>query len=211
MAVLFWVQHLLGSGHLRRAATLARAIARQSLRVVVASGGPPAPWLLPDGVELVQLPPVRASDLTFARLLDEHDRPIDDHFRAVRRDRLLALFRELRPRVIITEMFPFGRRAFRFELLPLLQEAAAARPRPWRLCSVRDILARKPDPEGYAWMLSRLPPPAASRPGLQGGGRGRGPASLPPVGGAAGGRRRSRRRRSGRRSRVARAGERSSG
>jgi predicted glycosyltransferase len=155
MAVLFWVQHLLGSGHLRRAATLARAIAGQSLRVVVASGGPPAPWLLPDGVELVQLPPVRANDLTFAHLLDEHDRPIDDHFRAVRRDRLLALFRELRPRVIITEMFPFGRRAFRFELLPLLQEAAAARPRPWRLCSVRDILARKPDPEGYAWMLEQ--------------------------------------------------------
>jgi predicted glycosyltransferase len=155
MAVLFWVQHLLGSGHLRRAATLARAIAGQSLRVVVASGGPPAPWLLPDGVELVQLPPVRANDLTFAHLLDEHDRPIDDHFRAMRRDRLLALFRELRPRVIITEMFPFGRRAFRFELLPLLQEAAAARPRPWRLCSVRDILVRKPDPEGYAWMLEQ--------------------------------------------------------
>src|SRR5918996_1938295 len=155
MAVLFWVQHLLGSGHLKRAATLARAMAGHGLRVVVASGGPPAPWLAPDGVELVQLPPVRASDLTFASLIDEHDRPIDDRFRALRRDRLLALFRELRPRVIITEMFPFGRRAFRFELVPLLQEAAAAQPRPWRLCSVRDILVRKPEAEGYAWMLEQ--------------------------------------------------------
>ena len=26
------------------------------------------------------------------------------------------------------------------------------RPRPWRLCSVRDILVRKPAPESYAWM-----------------------------------------------------------
>ena len=155
MAVLFWVQHLLGSGHLKRAATLARAMAGHGLRVVMASGGPPAPWLVPDGVELVQLPPVRASDLTFASLIDEHDRPIDDRFRALRRDRLLALFRELRPRVIITEMFPFGRRAFRFELVPLLQEAAAAQPRPWRLCSVRDILVRKPEAEGYAWMLEQ--------------------------------------------------------
>ena len=152
--VLFWVQHLLGSGHLKRAATLARAISERGLRVVIASGGTPAPWLV-DGVELVQLPPVRASDLAFTSLLDEHDRPIDDRFRALRRDRLLALFQELRPRAIITEMFPFGRRAFRFELSPLLEAAACARPRPWRLCSVRDVLVRKPDPEGYAWMLAQ--------------------------------------------------------
>jgi predicted glycosyltransferase len=49
-------------------------------------------------------------------------------------------------------MFPFGRRAFRRELLPLLEAAAAMRPRPWRLCSVRDILVRKPAIENYAWM-----------------------------------------------------------
>jgi predicted glycosyltransferase len=153
MAVLFWVQHLLGTGHLKRAATLARAMAARGLRVVVASGGPPAPWLLGEGAELVQLPPVRASDLAFTSLLDEHDRPIDDALRAMRRERLLALFTELRPRVLITEMFPFGRRAFRFELEPLLEAAAGARPRPWRLCSVRDVLVRKPDPASYAWML----------------------------------------------------------
>ncbi|MGH6898596.1 MAG: glycosyltransferase family protein [Geminicoccaceae bacterium] len=155
MPVLLWVQHLLGSGHVKRALTLARAMAEDGLRVVVASGGMPAPWLGAAGVELVQLPPVRASDLTFAGLLDEHDRPVDDRFRAMRRDRLLALFRELRPRVVITEMFPFGRRAFRFELIPLLEAAAVARPRPWRLCSVRDVLVRKPNPEGYAWMLEQ--------------------------------------------------------
>ena len=156
MAVLFWVQHLLGSGHLRRAATLARAIGARGLEVVVASGGPPAPWLLGGpGVQLVQLPPVRAGDLAFTSLLDEHDRPIDDAFRSMRRDRLLALFAELRPRVVITEMFPFGRRAFRFELIPLLEAAARARPRPWRLCSVRDVLVRKADPASYAWMLDQ--------------------------------------------------------
>ena len=69
MPVLFWVQHLLGSGHLKRALTLARAMAGEGLRVVVASGGMPVPWLGADGVELVQLPPVQAGDLTFAGLL----------------------------------------------------------------------------------------------------------------------------------------------
>jgi predicted glycosyltransferase len=155
MAVLFWVQHLLGSGHLKRAAILARAMTKRGLRVVMATGGTPAPWLVGDDLDLVQLPPVRASDLSFTSLLDEHDRPIDDRFRTMRRDRLLALFEELRPRVVVTEMFPFGRRAFRFELLPLLEAAERARPRPWRLCSVRDVLVRKPDPEGYAWMLAQ--------------------------------------------------------
>ena len=80
MPVLFWVQHLLGTGHLRRAVTLARAMAARGLRVVIASGGPPAPWLVGEDIELVQLPPVRASDLAFTSLLDEHDRPIDDDF-----------------------------------------------------------------------------------------------------------------------------------
>ena len=155
MPVLFWVQHLLGTGHLKRAATLARAMSARGLRVVIASGGTPAPWLAADGIERVQLPPVRASDLAFTNLLDEHDRPIDDSFRAMRRDRLLALFEELRPHVLVTEMFPFGRRAFRFELVPLLETAARARPRPWRLCSVRDVLVQKSDPEGYAWMLAQ--------------------------------------------------------
>jgi predicted glycosyltransferase len=155
MAVLFWVQHLLGTGHLRRAAILARAMAARGLRVVIASGGPPAPWLVGEGIELVQLPPVRASDLAFTHLLDEHDRPLDDALRAARRERLLALFGELRPRVLMTEMYPFGRRAFAFELAPLLEAAGRARPRAWRLCSVRDILVRKSDPANYAWMLEQ--------------------------------------------------------
>jgi predicted glycosyltransferase len=152
MRVLFWVQHLLGTGHLKRAATLARAMADQGLTVTLVSGGPPAPWPLPDRVELVQLPPVRANDQTFSQLLDAQDRPIDEAFQAARRDQLLALLARVAPQVLITELFPFGRGAFRFELLPLLAAAAARQPRPWCLCSVRDILVHKPDPRRYEWM-----------------------------------------------------------
>jgi predicted glycosyltransferase len=152
MRVLLWVQHLLGTGHLKRAATIAQALVEQGLEVTLVSGGPPAPWLVPDGVELVQLPWVRARDLAFSALVDAQDRPLDDALRAARRARLLALFATLQPRVVITEMFPFGRRAFRSELLPLLAAAAAARPRPWLVGSVRDILVPKSAPERYSWM-----------------------------------------------------------
>ena len=41
MRVLFWVQHLLGTGHLRRALTVSAAMAERGLAVTLASGGPP--------------------------------------------------------------------------------------------------------------------------------------------------------------------------
>jgi len=152
MRVLFWVQQLLGSGHLKRAATLARTMADQGLEVTLAAGGMPLPWLMTSRVDVVQLPPIRTSDLSFSQLVDAGGRPVDDALWAARQARLRGLLAELRPQVVITEMFPFGRRAFRRELIPLLEAAAAMRPRPWRLCSVRDILVRKPGEESYLWM-----------------------------------------------------------
>jgi predicted glycosyltransferase len=152
MRVLFWVQNLLGTGHLRRAAILTDAMAQEGLEVTLVSGGPPASWLVPKGVRLEQLPPVRARDLRFDALADDRGRPVDDGLWDARRQRLLALLTELRPVVLIIEMFPFGRRKFRAELLPLLEAAAIMRPRPWVLSSVRDILVGKPADDRYVWM-----------------------------------------------------------
>ena len=44
-------------------------------------------------------------------------------------------------------MYPFGRRQFTAELLPLLETAHQARPKPVILASVRDILTERRDPE----------------------------------------------------------------
>jgi predicted glycosyltransferase len=145
--VLIHVQHLLGIGHLRRAAALARGLAASGVEVVVASGGMPVQRLDLGGARLAQLPPARAADETFKVLLDENDRPIDDAWRNARRERLLALFEETRPDALVVEMFPFGRRALRFELLPLLERAVARAPRPKIFGSVRDILIHRPKPE----------------------------------------------------------------
>jgi predicted glycosyltransferase len=151
MRVLFWVQQLLGSGHLQRAATLSRAMADAGLEVTLATGGMPAS-AKPRGVEVVQLPPIRTSDPSFAQLVDAAGQPASDALWQERQARLQGLLAERGPQVLITEMFPFGRRAFRRELLPLLEAAATLRPRPWRLCSVRDVLVRKPAADSYAWM-----------------------------------------------------------
>jgi len=145
--VLFYVQHLLGIGHLRRAATLTRALQRAGLETTLVSGGHVIPGLDVGTAELVQLAPTRAADMYFKLLLDEQDRPIDDAWRARRREHLLGVWRERQPQLLVTELFPFGRRQMRFELLPLLDAATAAPRRPLIVSSVRDILVAQDKPE----------------------------------------------------------------
>ena len=152
--VLLYVQHLLGIGHLRRAAALARACADRGLDVTVASGGLPVAALDLGSAALFQLPPLRSRDEGFSSLVDETGRPPSAAWLDRRRAVLLDLFARLRPHVLIVEMFPFGRRQLRFELLPLLDSARAATPRPWVVTSVRDVLTtRKPErtAEAAAW------------------------------------------------------------
>jgi predicted glycosyltransferase len=144
--VLFYVQHLLGIGHLRRAATLARAMDKAGLAVTVVSGGSAVPGLDIGNSEFRQLPPVRAVDLFFKVLVDENDVEIDDAWRARRAEALMQVWREVNPHVLMFELFPFGRRQMRFELLPLLEAATAAKNRPEVICSVRDILVAQTKP-----------------------------------------------------------------
>ncbi len=137
---LVYVQHLLGSGHLKRAALLANAMARAGLDVTLVSGGFAVPGLALEGVRFVQLPPVGAADLSFKSLVDGQGRPVDEALRQARRAALLALWQETDPQLLLVELFPFGRRQMRFELLPLLELARQATPRRLIVSSVRDVL-----------------------------------------------------------------------
>jgi len=141
MKVFFYVQHLLGIGHLRRAATLARALEQAGFEVTLASGGKPV-----EGYRVLQLPPA-SSDASFQQLLDERGNPVDDAWKRRRREALLSAYAQAAPDVLLIELFPFGRRQMRFELLPLLNQAIAARPRPLVVCSVRDLIQAKPERE----------------------------------------------------------------
>jgi predicted glycosyltransferase len=140
--VLFYVQHLLGIGHLKRAEILARAIAAEGLDVTVALGGAAVPSVPFEGVRTAPLPPAGIADEDFSILRDSSGQPVDENWRARRRAALLDLFRSVAPDILLIELFPFGRRQFAFELLPLLAAAHAAQPRPFVACSVRDILVR---------------------------------------------------------------------
>jgi len=140
--IFLYVQHLLGIGHFKRAATLAQALSAHGMQVTLATGGLPVPHLLPSGVHIVQLPAATAADLSFRSLVDEGGAPVDDAWRNHRREGLLKAWRESRAHALVLELFPFGRRQMRFELLPLLEEASRSAPRPVIVSSVRDVIAQ---------------------------------------------------------------------
>jgi len=151
--VLVYVQHLLGTGHLKRAALLVDALTRAGQNVTLVSGGFPVPGLPINAARFVQLPPVGAADMTFKSLVDERGQPVDDGFRQRRRDILLAVWQDARPQLLLVELFPFGRRQMRFELLPLLEAARSSAHPPVIVSSVRDVLGGQADPERHQRML----------------------------------------------------------
>lgn len=154
--VLFYVQHLLGIGHLRRAAAIVHALAAAGMKVVLVSGGRPLPGLDVGAARLVQLPPLQSRDERFSGLADAAGQAVDEAWKAARAARLLDLFHAVRPRLLVTEMFPLGRRQMRFELLPLLEAAATRQPRPAIVCSVRDILNEPLSAAKTRWMVETL-------------------------------------------------------
>jgi predicted glycosyltransferase len=139
MKVMIVVTHLLGTGHLTRALTLGRAFAAAGDQVVLVSGGAPVGHLDFDGVDLVQLPPLTSNGVDFSRLLTAEGAVADAGYLDARQGALIDAFARARPDLLITELFPFGRRILRAEFTTLLDAAKAATVPV--LSSVRDILA----------------------------------------------------------------------
>lgn len=137
-AVLHYSHHSVGLGHLVRSLAVAGGLAER-FSVVLCSGGPVVGGVrVPRGVELIQLPPIGTGpdgqlvSLDPALTLEETwDR---------RREVLLSLYAALGPVAVVVELFPFGRRKFARELVPVL-ECARRDPRPVKvISSVRDLL-----------------------------------------------------------------------
>lgn len=141
--LLFYCQHSLGMGHLVRSFRLAEALVRD-FRTVFVNGGllPDAPPV-PAGVEVEQLVPVgmRAEGGLISRD-PAHDL---ESALATRRAQLLDLLAIHRPALLLLELFPFGRRKFKPELIPLLDAAKAMAEPPLVITSLRDLLVQHPE------------------------------------------------------------------
>jgi predicted glycosyltransferase len=137
--LLFYCQHALGLGHLVRSLALAEAFAA-TFDVVLLNGGRfPDGTSTPAGVRVVNLPPL-GHDLGF-HLVSHDPRWTVEEAMSERRETILRELATSRPAVLLVELYPFGRKKFEFELLPLLDAVhALGSNRPRVVCSVRDIL-----------------------------------------------------------------------
>ncbi len=144
-SVMLYCQHLAGIGHLVRTTELARALHAEGWDVLLVCGGNMPPnYTFPSGVMVERLEALQ-SDPEYTALAACAAGQSLDEVKTRRTKRLLALFDLFAPDALITEMYPFGRKKFAFELLPLLERARKARPSPVIAASVRDILVRKRD------------------------------------------------------------------
>lgn len=145
--ILIYCQHVLGVGHFFRTLEIARAM--KDFDVILVTGGDEVQALLPNHVRRVALPGLMM-DPAFSTLhcVD----PLQD-LEAVKLERkniLLDLVNTERPDVFIVELFPFGRRAFEFELIPVLSLIRAHQGINCKVvCSLRDILVEKKNPVKY--------------------------------------------------------------
>lgn len=146
LRVLFYVQHLLGIGHLMRARRIVLALRDNDFAVTLVTGGMPLTGFEVPGIEHIQLPSMAVSSADFRTMVDDADKPIDDQFKQKRCDKLLETYRYSQPDIVLIEAFPFGRRQVRFELLPLIDAIEATTPKPLLLASIRDILQKRIKP-----------------------------------------------------------------
>jgi predicted glycosyltransferase len=143
MKIVHYCQHVLGIGHFFRSIEICKAL--EGHEVYLVTGGPRIDTPLPPHVREVRLPGLMM-DRDFKNLFTtDDDQPLDE-VKKERQQRLYQLFEEGAPALLIVELYPFGRKAFRFELDPILQGIRNGElPKSRVVCSLRDILVEKED------------------------------------------------------------------
>ncbi|MGD9973996.1 MAG: glycosyltransferase family protein, partial [Desulfatirhabdiaceae bacterium] len=147
MKILYYCQHVLGMGHFFRSLEICRGL--HDHQVVMVSGGDPVNMPMPAHVQSVALPPVMM-DPDFKQVYAPNPQMGLETIQSIRRERLLEIYQQENPDILMVELYPFGRKAFRFELDPLLAHIQSGRTHRCRvICSLRDILVEKTDVQAY--------------------------------------------------------------
>ena len=113
--IMYYVQYLLGIGHVRRSSLIVQALCEQGAHVDVIFGGMPVPSMSFGDATMHQLMAVKSADSGFSGLVKADNTPVSDDDKKERTQALLALCETLQPDLIVTETYPFGRRQMRFE------------------------------------------------------------------------------------------------
>ena len=143
--LILHAQSILGTGHAHRCARLAEAALPHFTVTVLGDEAPPRP--IDPAIDWVALPPMRAWHGDFSDLRDDTGNRLGPEFWTQRLNRIRDKLAGKRIDIFCTDLFPFGRRAFARELLPLFDEWATRWPRPLIVCSLREFLVAPRDAE----------------------------------------------------------------
>ena len=141
MKIVFYCQHVLGLGHFFRTHEICEKLKDHD--VILVSGGDRPDLPLPGNVRELRLPGLMM-DKDFKNMFSTEKGKHIDVVKEERQKMLFRLFEETSPDVFMIELYPFGRKAFRFELDPILESIHDSSLAPCRVvCSLRDILVEK--------------------------------------------------------------------
>lgn len=139
--LMFYCQHILGMGHLVRSMEIVRGLTKDFQICFINGGEIIKEFEIPSSVEVINLPAIK-TDPEFEELQVVDDAYNLTEIKEVRKNRLLETFNQFQPDILMIELFPFGRRRFSFELIPLLQQVKS-RGSTKVVSSLRDIVVTK--------------------------------------------------------------------
>lgn len=147
MKIIYYCQHVLGIGHFFRSLEICKALAGHE--VILVTGGSRISVQLPSHIREMHLPELMMNK-EFSILYSPEEGKTVSRAMQERQQLLFHLFETEAPDLFIVELYPFGRKAFRFEIDPILKEIRAGElPPSLVVCSLRDILVEKKDPPAY--------------------------------------------------------------
>ncbi|TRZ76557.1 MAG: glycosyl transferase, partial [Deltaproteobacteria bacterium] len=147
MKIIYYCQHVLGIGHFFRSLEICKAFTGHE--VILVTGGSWVPAPLPSHVREVHLPELMMNQ-EFSILYSPEEGKSVAQVRQERQQLFFHLFETEAPDLFIVELYPFGRKAFRFEIDPILEGIRCGTlPRSRVICSLRDILVEKKNPAVY--------------------------------------------------------------
>ncbi|MCU0523289.1 MAG: glycosyl transferase [Elainella sp. Prado103] len=153
MRLMFYCQHILGIGHLIRSMEIVKGL-MPNFQICFINGGEVIqefPW--PTGLEVIHLPPIKTDSEFQSLQIPPEFESVEAVFES-RKQQLLQTFDRFQPDVLMIELFPFGRRRFSPELIPLVEAAKTAGTKV--VCSLRDIVVTKQDQLQHEAKICRL-------------------------------------------------------
>ncbi len=143
--LMFYCQHILGMGHLVRSTEIVRGLMKDFHVCFINGGEVVQGFKIPSGVDVINLPAIK-TDTEFQTLQVVDSTYSLEEVKEIRQQKLLQILDEFQPDVLMIELFPFGRRRFSFELIPLLERVRHQSPTTKIVCSLRDIVVNHKNP-----------------------------------------------------------------